>query len=1100
MKFIGITNRLLMIGAVCMLSFFYSGASVAFVEPPNTLQFTLEGCRNDGSPLITPGGTLPNTDGNFTCQDVNSLGGNDTPYTSGNLGKGWHELDLVPHRLITKNNQNGTNAQYNVLIAADNALNSVEGYDQIFDVQIITSPSDSLNVFSDPSCSLIVGPQLIDQTGTVTGGIDDVIYRELTISQNANTTCVIEWASRLAIGASQFSGSSLQAYMFESEDFTKGKRTVPIPVKDIVAASLRKDMTATQGGGDIWNVTKQASPTAVNLGDTCDTSVTNEQDVEIRVEWSVIPSTAGEVLVVTNIYATNPAAREITINVTDTISGNIGAGIVPLDIASSGDIPLQPNQEENVLTHTFSADAGVTDLSDTVVATYSDPASSGLAPLPITGQTSASFDLDTDGAGIQPGSQDNTTAVITDTETITGNGLSYAALGMAAGSANGDFTLDGVAYTLATLLDQNDENLLWTSDLQSAANSVVFNKRVSVPAATATSGVLSDWALLTASDGATASSGSSQSPVNISIVSTALIDLTVSVEIPVLGPSETLACEVEVKNSSNVVVDTLTYMFDDINNVLSIDASDLIPDVYMLSVSTCGTLIVDGPAIQTADLTLPVQPTIDDCSDTASFVLIEPEVDAPVLVSVNKVTLPAGLENDWLMTLAGSPLIGSVELTTADSNASAFELFQDNAGPLKLAPGEYTIAETLKPGWEQISSTGCEFTVTENHTGTTQACSFTNRQLGTIIIHKVTEPSGGEGFGFTHNIGDAGTAFTLNDADNQTFMNVPAGSYTVTEDNPAPTYSLSNLVCTEGSQNSSVDVNNRRVNIELDPGETVECTFTNSEKGMVEVFKLTKGYETNDVWDFTLTGPGVNVSASTPPTRLDFGGVKLDSGVEYTLCEVNIPFGWRPIWRVDTDGDGSVDTSIAYTKDTSSVIEPELGYSEVFNPNADTSVDYKSTSTYCVNFMVDNGQALVFELNNVKYYKVASYPPQEEVCYVMKQGYEVTEAHVANNAYSLGYMRIDSCELLSTLFNSHYYNNRRLPAHYLAGKLLKAKVYQSLGYAMCDKSSRLMQDGQNLLLHVGYDGSYGYMPRKYARTAKKLALALNKYSRGRMCR
>ena len=47
-------------------------------------QYTLEGCR------LAAGETLPNADGDFICQDAD--------YTTGNLGKLWNELDLVPYR------------------------------------------------------------------------------------------------------------------------------------------------------------------------------------------------------------------------------------------------------------------------------------------------------------------------------------------------------------------------------------------------------------------------------------------------------------------------------------------------------------------------------------------------------------------------------------------------------------------------------------------------------------------------------------------------------------------------------------------------------------------------------------------------------------------------------------------------------------------------------------------------------------------------------------------------------------------------------------------------------------------------------------------
>ena len=73
---------------------------------PSQVQITLEGCRNDGSI------TLPNVDGDFICPD--------SAYTTGNLGKGWNELDLVPHRLTTMvGNQDGATTFY----AITNILN-----------------------------------------------------------------------------------------------------------------------------------------------------------------------------------------------------------------------------------------------------------------------------------------------------------------------------------------------------------------------------------------------------------------------------------------------------------------------------------------------------------------------------------------------------------------------------------------------------------------------------------------------------------------------------------------------------------------------------------------------------------------------------------------------------------------------------------------------------------------------------------------------------------------------------------------------------------------------------------------------------------------
>ena len=64
-----------------------------FVAPaaaadPDGVSISLDGCRNGGTI------TLPNAGGNFICPDA--------AYTSGNLGKGWNELDLVPYRVTRR--------------------------------------------------------------------------------------------------------------------------------------------------------------------------------------------------------------------------------------------------------------------------------------------------------------------------------------------------------------------------------------------------------------------------------------------------------------------------------------------------------------------------------------------------------------------------------------------------------------------------------------------------------------------------------------------------------------------------------------------------------------------------------------------------------------------------------------------------------------------------------------------------------------------------------------------------------------------------------------------------------------------------------------
>ncbi len=94
---------------------------------------------------------------------------------------------------------------------------------------------------------------------------------------------------------------------------------------------------------------------------------------------------------------------------------------------------------------------------------------------------------------------------------------------------------------------------------------------------------------------------------------------------------------------------------------------------------------------------------------------------------------------------------------------------------------------------------------------------------GTIRIRKATSPAGGTGFGFTDNIPGSG-AFTLNDGGVHTVLNVPAGTYTITE-SATPGYALTDIRC--GDNDSVGNPFTRTATANLQAGETVDCTFTN---------------------------------------------------------------------------------------------------------------------------------------------------------------------------------------------------------------------------------------------------------------------------------
>jgi hypothetical protein len=96
---------------------------------------------------------------------------------------------------------------------------------------------------------------------------------------------------------------------------------------------------------------------------------------------------------------------------------------------------------------------------------------------------------------------------------------------------------------------------------------------------------------------------------------------------------------------------------------------------------------------------------------------------------------------------------------------------------------------------------------------------------GTIRISKVTQPASGTAFPFTSDV-PGGAAFALANGQSQTLLNVPAGTYIVTEGDPALLgHALTDISCGDGD--STGDPFARTATVRLQPGETVSCTFTN---------------------------------------------------------------------------------------------------------------------------------------------------------------------------------------------------------------------------------------------------------------------------------
>jgi len=122
---------------------------------------------------------------------------------------------------------------------------------------------------------------------------------------------------------------------------------------------------------------------------------------------------------------------------------------------------------------------------------------------------------------------------------------------------------------------------------------------------------------------------------------------------------------------------------------------------------------------------------------------------------------------------------------------------------------------------------------------------------GKIVINKTTVPSPDPtdtSFGYKTTGGLLDTVaptdeFNLKNGGTQTYNNVIAGTYTVTENDPSPLFSRTNLACTKTPSNGSstfttTPLTDRKATITLAPEETVECTFTNSlQQGALKILK-----------------------------------------------------------------------------------------------------------------------------------------------------------------------------------------------------------------------------------------------------------------------
>jgi len=368
--------------------------------------------------------------------------------------------------------------------------------------------------------------------------------------------------------------------------------------------------------------------------------------------------------------------------------------------------------------------------------------------------------------------------------------------------------------------------------------------------------------------------------------------------------------------------DGLVNSFNVISGLIDVNGNTIVPEVddFWLNLSGTATVIfslADGGSsafdslIDFGDYT--VQESVPTNWDLTSIDRLEiddindPDTDDTIDNPVNDETTFTLTETDqWTLTFNDTEdgQIIVEKQTLPDSDPETFVFAGDVGGTLgdgdtaaqAVAPGTYTSTETVPAGWALTDITCSDgnstvdletATATFNvEPGEIVTCTFTDTKAGQIIVEKQTLPDGDpETFVFAGDVGG-----TLGDGDTAAQAVAP-GTYTSTETVPAG-WALTNISCDDA--NSSGNTGTATATFNVQPGETVTCTFEDTKRGTIIVKKLTAPSPDPTNTSFTFTGdaadsilnggditvtdllPGTYTSTETVPGDWDLTNITCD--------------------------------------------------------------------------------------------------------------------------------------------------------------------------------------------------------------------------------
>lgn len=330
-----------------------------------------------------------------------------------------------------------------------------------------------------------------------------------------------------------------------------------------------------------------------------------------------------------------------------------------------------------------------------------------------------------------------------------------------------------------------------------------------------------------------------------------------------------------------------------------------------------------------------------------------------------------------------------------------------------LVPGTYSVIELAKAGWDLTSAVCSDESPASAISladGETVTCTFTNTKRGNIVIKKDAVSNHAQDFTFHNNFGNNNPdTFLLDDDSNATGANstyqnsrtfsVLPGTYAVSEDMVVG-WQQESAICDHEETIGSIDVA---------PGETVTCTFTNEQYAKIILVKNTVGGDGE--FDFDATGSGLpaDIDLTTVGGTATQVFADLDQDNTYSIQE-NVPAGWdlgaactgsNTPASITPDAGETVTCAFTNTKRGRIIIEKQTlpdGNQESFTFNPSWS-------------------SMDFNLSDGGSKESALVPGTYSIVESAKSGWDLTSA-VCSDRSSISAIRLDAGETVTCVFTN----------------------------------------------------------------------------------